>query len=127
MKGRERRAAEVTVRWSGSDTILLSFAGYVTGAELAPVLAELRSMLAERKPRFLLFDASDVSSYAADVRAPGAELLTITKGANAELAIAVAPNPLVRMIAASLSLVTGMGLTFVDTRAEAERRIREAR
>ncbi len=105
----------------------MRFSGRVTGALLEPTVAEVRSVVAARRPRFALFDTRDVESYSPDVRGPGSDLLRTLREAGLERALAVAPSAAVRMIGSALALATGTPLSFVESVDAAYARFAELR
>jgi hypothetical protein len=108
------------VEWASRGVISVTFSGHVTGALVEDVVARVEAAVAESPPRGAIFDTTDVSGFDASVALPGHQLLKRLRSAGAKHAVAITPNPAVRMIGSSVSIGTGLRMEFFATRRAAE-------
>ena len=106
-------------RWLDSETLECVFRGHVTGASMHRVVERTREMIGARRPRVVIFETTEVTSFTADVRIPGVPWLADLKMLGVEVSWAVAPSSAVRMMGASIALAAGLRLHFVAKREEA--------
>lgn len=87
----------------------------------------VKALLVSARPRFFLLDATETNGYDADVRTPGVRLLKTLREGGVASGVCVAPSSTVRMIGAAVAFVSGLPVTFVESRREVAAILRNAR
>ncbi len=70
---------------------------------------------------YIVIDTTGISDFSPQVRVPGVAFLAALKTARVKALVAVAPNPMVRMMGSALGLAASMRMVFVKDLEEADK------
>lgn len=82
-------------------------------------LMQIRTILGGRKPSVVFIDASHMTGYRMDCRAPAIECLRTLKESQMEWMIAVMPRSAIRMFLSAMAMAVTVKISFVDDRSTA--------
>ena len=109
------------VTWHAPDVLEVCWSGQVGGLHVSQALAESAALLGERRVTWLFVDTEHVNGYDLSVRSPSVEFLRFFKERGLIEIVAVMPNRLVSMFAATMRLVTKVRFAVYPTRLAATR------
>jgi hypothetical protein len=109
----------VVIRREPPDILEVVFRDYVDSREVEFAIEQVERELGARPARFVLINTLETTGYNANVRAPGAKLLSVLKQRGVLCGVAIAPSAAVRMIGAAVAFVAGLQIDFVPTRKDA--------
>lgn len=89
--------------------------GSVDGPMVLQATARARTVMANRRVRILLIDAMAVPGVDASMRAPGLEFFRIMKAAGIASCVIATASPLVRLVASTLGMASGLRVEIVTT------------
>jgi len=107
--------AEITVELAEEGLLRIRASGNVDGPLVQRAVVRLRGLMGNRRARICLIDAMGVTGVDASMRAPGLELFRILKGYGVTACIIATASPLVRLVASTLGMASGLRVEIVPT------------
>lgn len=98
-----------------------TLSGHVTAVDVEQLHAGLKALLDKGGADYVIIDTSGILDFSPQVRVPGVPFLADLKSAGVKVLVAVAPNPMVRMMGSAIGLAASMRMSFVKDLAEAEK------
>jgi hypothetical protein len=116
----------VEARLVEPEVLELTFTGAITPDVMARAISALQAQLVGRTTvRYIVVDASQVSSFSVSIREQGIEMVRLLKEFGLRRAIAVYANAALRMFSLALSFACNLPTEAVATRDEAMARVAE--
>lgn len=112
-------------KWLSSDVFLMTWRGEVDHTVAEHGLELIKSQLKERKPQFVVIDASAMTGYKMNVRTAAVACLSELKASGMQRMVAIMPGSPMRMFLSAMATVVGARVSFVATNAEAKKALAE--
>lgn len=101
------------------DVVVLTWQGFISKGNVGTKPDELEAFLADKQPRFAIFDATPVTGFSADSREPGGAILACLKRRGVVRTCVVTESGSIRMIGSAVALATGHSVRFFENRVMA--------
>ena len=115
----QQPSVDVEVKWNRFGLIEVCWSGRVAGAQVFEALEQGKMLLGDKELTALVVDTKNVSGYELSVRIPSIQFLRFFQSRGLQEIVAVMPNSLVSLFAATMRLVTKVRFTIFQTRMEA--------
>lgn len=111
---------EVTTRRRDAQILEGTFSGHVAAVDVEQMHRGLQALLDDGGAAFLVIDTVGVTDFSPQVRVPGVPFLSAMRTGGIQVLVAIAPNPMVRMMGSAIGLAASMRMVFVKDSADAE-------
>jgi hypothetical protein len=118
-------AAEIAVDLAEEGLLRMRLTGSIDGALVQQAMARVRALMVNRRARICLIDAMAVTGIDASMRAPGLELFRLLKGYSIPACVVATASPLVRLVASTLGMASGLRVEIVATSELAAQRVQK--
>ena len=115
--------SEVTVDLAEEGLARIRLSGEVDGPLIKRATDQLRALLKGKRVRVVFIDGMAILRMEASMRGPTAELLGVMKAAGVTMAVISTSSSVVRLIASTLGLASGVKVELLETTELAMRRV----
>ncbi len=118
-------AAEIAVDLAEEGLLRMRLSGELDGPQVQQAIGRVRALMVNRRARICLIDAMAVTGVDASMRAPGLELFRLLKGYSIPSCVVATASPLVRLVASTLGMASGLRVEIVATSEVAVQRVQK--
>jgi hypothetical protein len=118
-------AAGIAVDLAEEGLLRMRLSGNIDGPLVQQTIVRVRTLMGTRRARICLADMMAVTGIDTTMRAPGLDLFRVVKGYGITACIVATASPLVRLVASTLGMASGLRVEIVATSELAVQRVQK--